>query len=99
MGPDAHHASRRRRRGAAAPVGCLECRNTGYLGRIGIYEMLRTTPALRQLVRADCELAALRQQAIKEGMQPLRLAAARKVAAGLTTIEEVLKVVPPAEEG
>ncbi len=81
------------------PKGCLECRNTGYLGRIGIYEMLRATPALRQLVRPQCDVAALRQQAIKDGMQPLRLAGARKVAAGLTTVEEILKVVPPVEEG
>jgi general secretion pathway protein E len=80
------------------PKGCLECRNTGYLGRVGLYEMLRVTPALRQLVRPECDLAALRQQAIKDGMLPLRLAGARKVAAGLTTIEEVLKVVPPIED-
>ena len=80
------------------PKGCLECRNTGYLGRIGMYEMLRVTPALRKLIRPECDVAMLRAQAIKDGMQPLRLAGARLVAAGLTTLDEVLKVVPPAEE-
>jgi general secretion pathway protein E len=80
------------------PKGCLECRNSGYLGRIGIYEMFRTTPALRQLIRPECDVAAIRQHFVKVGMQPLRLAGARKVAEGLTTIEEVLTVAPPLEE-
>ncbi|HXH04417.1 MAG TPA: GspE/PulE family protein [Candidatus Competibacteraceae bacterium] len=85
-------------RGACAPVGCPECRQTGYLGRIGLYEMLTLTPALRQLVRAEPDLAALRRQAMQDGMRPLRIAAAQQVAAGLTTVQEVLKVVPPAED-
>ena len=79
------------------PKGCLECRNTGFLGRMGLYEMLRATPALRKLIVPGCDVAGLRAQAIKDGMQPLRLAGARLVAAGFTTIEEVLKVAPPAE--
>ncbi|MBS4096444.1 MAG: type II/IV secretion system protein [Sulfuricella sp.] len=77
------------------PKGCLECRMTGYMGRIGIYEMLVMTPALRRLVIANCDLAALREQAYKEGMKPLRINGAQKVAAGVTTLEEVLKVAPP----
>jgi len=81
------------------PRGCLECRNTGYLGRLGLYETLRATPALRRLIRPECDVATLRNQALKDGMQPLRLAGARKVAEGLTTIEEVLAVAPPIEEG
>jgi general secretion pathway protein E len=81
------------------PKGCLECRNTGYLGRLGLYETLRATPALRRLIRPECDVATLRQQALKDGMQPLRLAGARKVAEGRTTIEEVLAVAPPIEEG
>lgn len=80
------------------PKGCLECRNTGYYGRIGIYEMLTVTPELRRLVRPESDVAALRAQSLKDGMQPLRLSGARKVAAGQTTIDEILKVAPPPEE-
>jgi len=80
------------------PKGCLECRNTGYYGRIGIYEMLTVTPALRKHILPESDVAALRAQAIKDGMQQLRLSGARKVAAGLTTIEEIMKVAPPPEE-
>lgn len=75
-------------------VGCLECRQTGFLGRIGIYEMLRFSAEVKGLVKVDCDLGALRRQAYKDGMRPLRLSAAQKVAAGLTTLEEALKVVP-----
>ncbi|BAN33879.1 type II secretory pathway, ATPase PulE/Tfp pilus assembly pathway, ATPase PilB [Sulfuricella denitrificans skB26] len=80
---------------ACAPKGCLECRMTGYLGRIGLYEMLIMSPGLRKLIKPACDVAALREQAYKEGMKPLRISGAQKVASGLTTIEEVLKVAPP----
>jgi general secretion pathway protein E len=71
------------------PVGCLECRNTGYHGRVGLYEMLQFTDALKDLISSDCELPVLRKQGMKDGMRTLRLAGAQKVAAGVTTIEEV----------
>jgi len=77
------------------PKGCLECRMTGYMGRVGIYEMLVMTPSLRRMINASCDLGALREQAYKDGMKPLRINGAQKVAAGVTTIEEVLKVAPP----
>lgn len=77
------------------PVGCLECRNTGFRGRSGIYEMLSMSPTLRKLITADTNLAQLTRQARTEGMQPLIINGAEKVAAGLTTIEELLKVAPP----
>ncbi len=80
---------------ANAPKGCLECRMTGYLGRIGLYEMLLMSPGLRKLVTPGCDVAALREQAYKEGMKPLRISGAQKVASGLTTIDEVLKITPP----
>src|SRR5688572_14773636 len=80
------------------PVGCLECRMTGYLGRVGIYETLVFSPAIKTLVAEKAELAALREQAFKEGMKPLRISGAMKVAAGLTTLDEVLKVAPPARD-
>ena len=83
---------------AFVPKGCLECRNTGYYGRIGIYEMLTVTPPLRKQIHPQCDVAALRVIALKDGMQPLRLSGARKVAAGVTTIEEILKVAPPPEK-
>ncbi len=77
------------------PVGCLECRNTGYMGRIGIYEMFTFSPDIKKLIHEQCDIAGLRQQAIKEGMRPLRLSGAQKVANGITTVEEVLRVAPP----
>jgi len=77
------------------PVGCLECRNTGYSGRIGLYEILLLSPEVRKLVNAEADLAKIREQAYKEGMKPLRISGAMKVAMGLTTLEEVVKVAPP----
>ncbi len=75
-------------------VGCLECRMTGYYGRMGLYEIMLMTPPMRQLVHAEAEDAKIREQAFKDGMKPLRVSGAMKVAAGLTTTEEVLKVAP-----
>lgn len=74
--------------------GCIECRHTGYSGRIGVYEILENTPTLRKLIIDDCDTSTLQKQAIKEGMRPLRLGAVEKIAAGLTTIEEMLRVTP-----
>jgi general secretion pathway protein E len=80
------------------PVGCLECRMTGYLGRIGLYEIMPLSVDLKGMVSAHTDLVKLRERAIKGGMQPLRISGARKVAAGQTTIEEVLKVAPPLQD-
>ena len=77
-----------------APVGCLECRMTGYRGRIGLYEIMTLSPALRRLINNDAEDAQLREQAYKEGMKPLRVSGAAKIAAGMSTADEVLKVAP-----
>lgn len=76
-------------------VGCLECRNTGYLGRQGIYEILTLSETVGQLITPDTDLNQLRQQAMREGMRTLRLSGAKKIAVGLTTLEEVLRVAPP----
>jgi len=76
------------------PVGCLECRNTGYLGRQGIYEILPVTETVRALITADADMSALRLQAMKEGMRTLRLSGAQKVGAGTTAVAEVLRVAP-----
>ncbi|MDN5513242.1 GspE/PulE family protein [Acinetobacter sp.] len=75
-------------------VGCEECRHTGYKGRVGIYEFMPLSLATKQMIGADATLNQLRDQAKKEGIEPLRIAGARKVLAGMTTLEEVLRVVP-----
>ncbi len=79
------------------PVGCLECRMTGYRGRAGLYELLTVNDAARQCVSPVPDAARLRKQAVHDGLRPLRLAGAMKVAEGLTTIEEVLGATPPLE--
>lgn len=75
------------------PCGCLECRETGYLGRMGLFEMLVMAPSIQAAIQADTDIANLQAQAIREGMLPLHISGAKKVAAGLTTIEEVFRVV------
>jgi general secretion pathway protein E len=75
--------------------GCLECRMTGYMGRVGIYETLMLTNELKRFITAETDLVALQEKAYKEGMKPLRISGAMKVAAGLTTIDEVLQTAPP----
>ena len=76
------------------PVGCLECRMTGFRGRAGLYELLTMTEPARGAIQPLPDIAKLRQQALQDGMRPLRLAGAMKVAEGLTTIEEVLRATP-----
>ncbi|MFL6572923.1 MAG: GspE/PulE family protein, partial [Burkholderiales bacterium] len=80
------------------PVGCLDCRMTGYMGRVGIYETLIFSSAIKGLVGEKADLAVLREQAFKEGMKPLRISGAMKVGSGLTTVDEVLKVAPPVRD-
>jgi len=82
---------------ACGPVGCLECRSTGYLGRVGIYELMPVGPPLRALIRPDMDLAAFTRAAVDAGLRTLRMAGAEKVARGLTTVEEVMTVLPPQE--
>ena len=76
------------------PVGCLECRMTGYRGRAGLYELLTVTDAAQAFIHPVPDVAKLRHQALKDGLRPLRLAGAMKVAEGVTTIEEVLRSTP-----
>ena len=78
-------------------TGCVECRMTGYRGRSGIYEMLTISPAIKKLITQDADLAKIRALAYREGMQPLMINGAEKIAAGLTTIEELTKIAPPLE--
>ncbi len=75
-------------------AGCLECRETGYLGRGGIYEIMLLTPELKALVVPEFDVAKLRNAAYAEGMTALRISGMRKVAQGQTTIDEVLGASP-----
>ncbi|MBI3918326.1 MAG: Flp pilus assembly complex ATPase component TadA [Betaproteobacteria bacterium] len=75
--------------------GCLECRMTGYMGRIGIYELMLMTNDLRKEISEKTDLEVLRDVAYREGMKPLRINGALKVAAGITTIDEVMTAAPP----
>jgi len=79
------------------PVGCLDCRMTGYMGRVGLYEIMLMSPELRKLINPATEIAKVREQAYREGMKPLRISGAMKVAAGVTTLQEVLQAAPPAQ--
>ncbi|MFD2296242.1 GspE/PulE family protein [Massilia sp. GCM10020059] len=74
------------------PIGCPECRQTGYRGRTGIYELLTITEDFTKLIGEDTDLPGLRQQSVADGMKPLRIAGAHKIIEGVTTADEVLKV-------
>ncbi len=76
------------------PVGCLACRQTGYRGRVGLYELLVLGDDARRAVHPAHDMAALRRHAIQDGMRPLRLAGMMKVAEGHTTVDEVLRATP-----
>jgi len=70
---------------------------TGYMGRMGIYEMMVMTPDLRKAVTAATDIDSLRDRAFREGMKPLRISGAMKIAAGVTTIDEVMTVASPGD--
>ena len=77
--------------------GCEMCRKTGYKGRQGIFEVLRVSEPIRSLVIARHSMGEIHQQAIAEGMTPLRDDGWNKVLAGVTTIDEVLRVTEEKE--
>jgi general secretion pathway protein E len=79
------------------PVGCLECRMTGYRGRVGVYEILMLSPDMKQAISDNADVSKIRDLAYREGMKPLRISGAMKIAAGMTTLAEVFKVAPPSE--
>ncbi len=80
------------------PVGCLECRMTGYSGRVGLYEILLNSSEIRKMIKPLSDIPKLREQGYREAMRPLRISGALKVAQGLTSLEEVIKVAPPADD-
>ena len=77
------------------PVGCEQCRETGFAGRVGVYEIMSVSEDLACGIHTDMPIEPWRAQAWKKGLEPLRLAGAKRVAAGLTTLEEVGRVTPP----
>lgn len=85
-------------KGAQQAVGCLECRDTGYRGRAGVYEIMLLNDAIKPLIMADTDLVKLKSQAYRDGMRSLRLSGAQKIAAGQTTIEEILRVTPQSQQ-
>ena len=74
------------------PVGCPECRQTGFKGRTGLYELLTVTQPFSKLIKQESDIHALREQSIKDQMKPLRIAGAYKIIEGMTTADEVFKV-------
>ena len=72
--------------------GCFECRSTGYLGRTGIFEMLGIDDAIKPLIQEGADAARVKREAVKNGMRTLRQSALRKLAEGITTFEEVVRV-------
>lgn len=77
------------------PVGCVDCRLTGFKGRMGLYELMQLTEVFKDKVNREPSMDALRRQAVTDGMRPLRVAGAMRVAEGLTTLDEVLSCTPP----
>jgi type IV pilus assembly protein PilB len=73
------------------PVGCNKCNNTGYKGRVGLYEVMEVSEELRELILVGASGLELRRKAIDEGMLTLRMSGLRKVKDGLTTVEEVVR--------
>ena len=76
-------------------VGCVDCRMTGFMGRMGLYELLVVSEAFKEKINREPNADALKRQAISDGMRPLRLAGALRVAEGLTVLQEVLSATPP----
>ena len=74
------------------PVGCRECRNVGYRGRVGLYELLITTQEIRQLSHERFSSWAIEKEALRQGMHSLREDGWTKVISGRTTVDEVLRV-------
>ncbi len=72
--------------------GCERCGSTGYRGRIGLYELLLMSDAIRHHIASGADANIIRQQAIEEGMRTLRQDALEKLKAGVTTPEEVVRV-------
>ena len=80
------------RRGFTVQSDAPECRQTGFRGRTGLYELLTVSQAFSKMIKTDINVMKLRQQGIADGMKPLRVAGALKIVEGVTTADEILKV-------
>ena len=77
----------------AEAVGCTECNDTGYRGRVGIYEVLENTKAIQQLIVDRADADTIQEQAIREGMTTIAQDGVLKVREQVTTIEELVRVM------
>jgi type IV pilus assembly protein PilB len=75
-----------------APVGCSKCDNTGYRGRIGVYEIMTITPELQRIISSKQGAEKIKEQALKDGMSTLHMSATQYVVEGMTSYEEMLRV-------
>ena len=76
------------------PVGCLECHNSGYIGRIAVGEVLRVTREVERMIRSGESMYQIHQRAVEEGMVNLRADAQQKLDAGITSPDEILRAIP-----
>lgn len=74
------------------PCGCPKCADTGYFGRIGVYEIMEISPEMKRIISREDGTEAIKKQALKEGMHTLRMSAAEYVLDGTTTVSEMLRV-------
>lgn len=75
-------------------VGCDACRGTGYKGRVGLYEIMVMDNVLKKCIADNEKLDVLKQTAYKQGLMPLRIEGAKRIIEGVTTMDEILRVVP-----
>ncbi len=75
-----------------APTGCSKCDNTGYRGRIGVYEIMTVTPELKRVISTRGGVEKIKEQALKDGMSTLHMSATQYVVEGVTSYEEMLRV-------
>jgi ribosomal protein L37AE/L43A len=78
----------------AIPIGCEKCDHTGYKGRIGIYELFRLDDSIRTVVRTSGNIDQIREISRANGMHLMLEDAVEKLRAGMTTLEEIFRVVP-----
>ena len=74
------------------PCGCPKCDQTGFKGRIGVYEILEVTPKVKRAISKNCDAEEIKEVALAEGMSTLRMSATRYVKAGITAVSEMVKV-------
>ena len=79
------------------PCGCKLCNETGYKGRIGVYEIMKITPKIRNLITDNAGADEIKEAAMKEGMLPLKEAAAKYVISGMTSVAEAIRATFEAE--